>query len=224
MIAGVGEVPGIHLGLGPLSVCTAATSRLPISCLGLCSAWGPLRLRRSWGLPTALPQCPLPTAHSGVSSRTHFSFGLLWAAHTLALNLNKIKGQEKISSLPPAKLIKGHEIIRSVSLPTFPRICHSWHGQGGESDSIKNGAPGRKWPAPRMGAQPLLGAGHHLDWLHLMCPSQGELRDGHECQTGRSLSLLAGVCSEDLRGPCLAPTSPPMPRLFCVACDYSTSC
>ena len=180
----------------------------------MCLAWGPLRLRRSRGLCSALPQCPPPTARSGLSSRTHFfSSGLLWAAHTSPeFKQNKKAGK---NILPPARLIKGHEIIRSVSLPTFLRICHSWHGQEGESDSIKNGVPGRKWPARHMGAQPSLGAGRHPDWLHLMCPSQGELRDSRECQTGRSLSLLAGVCSEDLRGPCLAPTSPPMSRLPC---------
>lgn len=198
--------------------------RLSTYHLGLCSVRGPLRLRQSWGLPSALPQCPLPTARSGVSSRTHFfSSGMLWAAHTSSeFEQNKKAGKNIFPPRP--KLIKGHEIISSVSLPTFLRICHSWHGQGGESDSIKNGAPGRKWPAPLMGAPPSLGACRHPDWLHLVCPSQGELRDGLECQTGRSLSLLAGVCSEDLRSPCLAPTSPSTPRLFRVACDCSTSC
>lgn len=73
---------------------------------------------------------------------------------------------------------------------------------------------------PRPDAQPLLGAGHHLDWLHLMCPSQGELRDSHECQTGRA-SPSWPVSAQRTFEVNTAPTSPPMPRLFCVACDYS---
>lgn len=37
-VAGVGEMPRVAWGLGPVRL-LAATSRLPI-CLGLCSAWG----------------------------------------------------------------------------------------------------------------------------------------------------------------------------------------